>query len=151
MSRARSFCSARDQEDRMLLLPGRVGRVPLKAGVVMEALERRRLFSLSVQDGIITIVGTDAGDQVYIRGSHYDVNTGHGLVTSKELVIFEPGSDIFHHFDASQIHGIRVEGGGGDDRLTVYDPDDDRYFPITLLGGAGNDTLTGHESRAVLE
>jgi Ca2+-binding RTX toxin-like protein len=134
----------------MLLLPGRVGRVPLKAGVVMEALERRRLFSLSVHDGIITIVGTDAGDQIYIRGSNFIVNTSYGSVVREELLIFEPGS-VVRAFDSTLIHGIRVEGGGGDDRLTIYDPGHDLCFPITLVGGAGNDTLTGHEFSDVLD
>jgi hypothetical protein len=99
-------------------------------------LEDRRLCAASVRavftdDRVIAITGTRRADDIVVVDHFpgiglYDVLVGGVMVNQ-----FAPGLSP---------HSFRIEGRGGNDRLTVAVS---LAFPATLIGGAGNDTLSG--------
>lgn len=99
---------------------------------VVEALENRQLLSVSLDDGVLAITGTEGADTISVRPAvrfadklRVSVNGSHKLV------------------DRALVHGILVNALGGDDWVAVEGMGDRLAIPATLLGGAGNDTLGG--------
>jgi hypothetical protein len=118
----------------------------------METLERRRLFSYTFENGILTIHGTDAPDDIAI-----EIETGlagFGLgpdVVNRvhaESLLHETGNGWTVNFE--RVLGIRIEGGDGNDLITVRQLSAGD-IPVTLLGGAGNDTLQGGDAADLLD
>lgn len=112
------------------------------AAMVLEALEVRRCLSASIDgDGILVVRGTAGEDMIDVCVSGSD--------PSKLWVQTEwDGGGLFNLAD---VKGIRIEGGAGDDLLTV-DEWDGQAFPmgVTIVGGDGNDTLMGGAQDDVL-
>lgn len=134
----------------------------------LEALEGRALYSIAELsgDGTLTVFGTDRGDWIRV-----DVDPG-GQTMSIPPSIIPPTqlvrvNDQFLSFDPSLIRRIVVLAGAGDDTVSVVTSglgvaprpevfvsvdagagDDDvtviqHAGPAELLGGDGNDRLTG--------
>jgi Ca2+-binding RTX toxin-like protein len=121
-----------------------------------EGLENRRLLSASiqVQDGTLIVRGTPRADHIQVSQ----------LGPGGTIPLDQPGPSLYvsingrtRRLDSKAIHRIRVEAGGGDDRVQMSD---DPFYtgirpaviafrqtlPATILGGAGDDTLIGGEA-----
>jgi len=100
-----------------------------------ESLEPRRVLSGSPQAGIWTIRGdADADDVIVVDRDPSDAArlrvTVNGVVTGTRL--------------ESGVRLIRIEGGAGDDSISVDVPGNAR-LRTHLNGGRGDDTLTGSD------
>jgi Ca2+-binding RTX toxin-like protein len=93
---------------------------------LFEPLERRRLLSVSFNPatGLLTATETPLSDVVRIERSGKNLLVHEGRKTSS--------------FILSKVTGIVVNGGGGNDYLSV---DQNVKIPATLNGEGGNDTL----------
>jgi Ca2+-binding RTX toxin-like protein len=118
-------------------MPDACGSRP-PASASFEALESRRLFAVS-PGGTATIdastprldvEGTRKADVISV-----DLNAGTGQV---DVVI---NGATAGSFDPAQISaGIRIDGGKGNDAITVGPS---IALPVEVRGGKGNDTVTG--------
>jgi Ca2+-binding RTX toxin-like protein len=92
---------------------------------MFEPLENRRLLSVSLSEGILTVEGTAETDRIAVRreGEYLYVNL-NGAVT---------------RYANSAVRSIRAFGLGGNDAIAVIET----TKPATLDGGAGNDSLRG--------
>jgi Ca2+-binding RTX toxin-like protein len=127
-----------------------------------EALEARRLLSVSLQDGIIVVTGSDGDD---ILGAHLWPYVPVGpadspqerqqiflgqlpLAESTTILIGAMRSGVdplptFDYFNVADVQGIRFECGGGNDYVGSTDYWGALNVPVTINGGEGNDTLNG--------
>jgi Ca2+-binding RTX toxin-like protein len=104
----------------------------------IEMLEQRRLLSASVSNGILTVEGTDAGEEITVRavaGSEPDAPSFTVSVGAEQTTI-----------PATGVHTLIVQAGGGDDTVTVDVPSSlaSASFPFaiaTVDGGDGNDAV----------
>jgi hypothetical protein len=86
------------------------------------------LPTVTLKNGVVTITGTAARDVIHIG------------MDAKELVVdFGFDGTIDARFPRSQYHKVRVVAGAGDDGVGAVRAGD---VPLTLSGGAGNDSLT---------
>ena len=116
----------------------------------IDPLEPRRLLTVSLSNGVITITGTGAADEYFVffqdAGAHY-----RGLQrisgTLKDVAAYPQGA----------VKGIKASMGDGDDRVSI---DLSVKVPATLdggngkdrlAGGSGNDTVTGGAGNDSLE
>jgi Ca2+-binding RTX toxin-like protein len=100
---------------------------------VAEVLEPRRLFA-AIESGMLVARGTANADTISLRRTGTD-----------DVIVTTNGAN--QTFDFDDFNAVRLEGLGGNDRLTVLERLLNR--PVTLDGGAGNDTLatsTGSET-----
>ena len=110
------------------------------AVAAIDPLERRTLLAATLTpDGVLLVTGTEAADTFAVRLN----STG----TDLQVQGAGPGLSLFL---LSAVRSVRVQGGGGDDTLTVDTGRGlvaraDAALPITFDGGAGADTaiLTG--------
>jgi Ca2+-binding RTX toxin-like protein len=95
---------------------------------MFESLEWRRLFSISFQDGTLTLTGTRGADSISagFGGFRGDVRMSRVIVNGTSQL-----------FRESSIKRIIVDAGAGDDLVRVEGP------ACTIIGGGGNDTLSG--------
>jgi Ca2+-binding RTX toxin-like protein len=120
--------------------------------VVPERLEARRLFAVSLANGILAIDGTDAADAITLssRGSKLTVRVNSDVQTFKTadvdtIMINALGGDDRISLGRVRIDSIidggdgndRILGGRGDDVITGGNGDD------LIRGGDGNDALAG--------
>ncbi len=136
----------------------------------IEALEPRRLLSAVVydnplghvrfviEDGVLTIERKNEADEAadehmvvgmeyYARTDTYQMIAGWGIgPTGVRSAV------SFLMADHPDFKGVRFDGGGGDDRLSVNQTFGYGPFPfgVTLLGGAGDDVLLGGSSDDML-
>src|SRR5689334_9815855 len=75
---------------------------------VAEVLEPRRLFA-AIESGILVARGTANADTISLRRSGGD-----------DVIVTTNGAN--QTFDMDDFTGVRLEGLGGDDGLTVADP-----------------------------
>ena len=103
-------------------------------GTWFEALEPRRLLSVSLDAGTLTVMGSDRSDHIRIKPARDD-----GAV----IVMGDPDKQNGKYTGVS---AVVVDTGDGRDRVRVFsgvvDPDGDPINAV-LLGGEGNDILTG--------
>jgi Ca2+-binding RTX toxin-like protein len=105
---------------------------------MIEQLEARQLLSVSMQDGIVLVTGTDAADSVQILAT----TAGAQPTLTVELWTADQGTVC--NFALSDVKGIKVDGLGGNDQLFVdRSAYEDVAIPVTLFGGAGDDVLVG--------
>ncbi|MGB7160179.1 MAG: calcium-binding protein, partial [Tepidisphaeraceae bacterium] len=94
-----------------------------------EPLESRRLLA-GIEAGVLVAHGTSGGDTISLRRSGAD-----------DVIVTTNG--VNQAFDMDNFTGVRLEGLGGDDTFNLIDP---LVSPvvrnITVLGGAGNDTIS---------
>jgi hypothetical protein len=105
---------------------------------MLEQLEARQLLSVSMQDGVVLVTGTDAPDSVQILAT----TVGAQPTLTVELWTGDQGTVA--NFPLSQVKGVKVDGLGGNDQLFVdRSAYEDVVIPVTLFGGAGDDVLVG--------
>jgi hypothetical protein len=102
----------------------------------MLRLEDRRLCAASIRavftdDRVIAITGTRRPDDVVVVDHFPGIGLYDVLADGAMVNQFAPGLAP---------HSFRIEGRGGNDRLTVAVS---LASPATLIGGDGNDTLSG--------
>jgi hypothetical protein len=103
----------------------------------LEALEARRLMTVTLVDGILTVTGTQSSDALAVNmvwKSEYD--------HTWQLMVSKEGMGIAY-FDSAQVRGIVLEGGDGNDHLEVGNSWAPVSIPATIYGGAGDDSLFG--------
>jgi Ca2+-binding RTX toxin-like protein len=118
----------------------------MKTPATLEPLEQRRLLSVTLSDGLLTITGTR-------RSDHYEVYVGNR--SSADGLVVVVNNRKLLHFDPAKIKKIKVDLGLGNDEVSF---DDTPYFghlsvdvPVTVRGGAGNDTLSGSSRSDLLD
>ncbi|MCY2953204.1 MAG: S8 family serine peptidase [Planctomycetota bacterium] len=99
---------------------------------MVESLEKRQLLSVSFQNGILTIEGTNRADDISIWPSPRFAGKLQVNVNRQRQFI-----------DEAEAKGIYVDGRAGHDRITVESVGKRIAIPCTLKGGPGNDTLSG--------
>ena len=96
---------------------------------VAEVLEPRRLFA-AIESGILVARGTASADTISLRRTGTD-----------DVIVTTNG--VNQQFDMDNFSGVRLEGLGGNDTFNMIDP---LTSPLvrntTVLGGAGNDTIS---------
>src|ERR1051325_2060473 len=98
--------------------PLRAQRGPSMSHHWFERLEDRRLMSVNLSHGVLVIRGSDNGDQITL--SIADNNPFPYVPNATHQTILTV--DIDGHtwsFDAAQVHRIRIDGGGGDDKIQL--------------------------------
>src|SRR5262249_12444181 len=105
---------------------------------VIESLEPRLLLSAdepitTLTAGVLNGILTDKPDNVVI--------TQVGSATDGGAIIDLSVNGVTQRFGSSSagVQSIALDGGAGDDTFKVVDV----TSPVTLVGGAGNDTLIG--------
>jgi Ca2+-binding RTX toxin-like protein len=117
----------------------------------IEPLEVRRFFAATVAlvDGILTIQGTAGGNDITLRSEIGFFTEGTGPVF-RSISVAVRGNGT-QSFPIGQIKGIRIDAGRGDDRILWQHTDGfGDEPPITIIGGAGDDTLTGGNGNDLL-
>ncbi|HEY7117207.1 MAG TPA: hypothetical protein VH475_11495 [Tepidisphaeraceae bacterium] len=119
----------------------------LRPRVWIERLEPRRFLSVTVEDGLLIVRGTDGPDDILIQvmddadvGGRSGSDFGTGLAVLQDDPIAHTG--LTWNFNRDKIRGILVDAGAGRDALIVEDRSGG-VIPMTLLGGDGDDTLVG--------
>jgi len=95
-----------------------------------QPLESRRLLSVTLEAGVLTVTGTDAADQLGVGRS------------ATMIVVNDNGTSS--EWDPAQVQSIVVNGLGGNDQVTVVRP---VGKPLTANGGEGDDALRGSAGR----
>ncbi len=102
----------------------------------LELLDGRSLLSVTLVNGLLTVVGTPGADQIYV-----------GLSSPTQLRVenFEwaKAADGFaddETFDLSEVTGILIRARGGDDGVRI---DPKIMIPTEVRGWSGNDTIYG--------
>jgi Ca2+-binding RTX toxin-like protein len=111
---------------------------------LIESLEPRRLLTATLGDGLLSILGTNANDQINVSRS----KTGKLTVTEKTIlvagnqtIITRLGSESF---DLSAVGWVVIRTGPGNDSVTLTGGKATPYALSTVIeGGAGDDSLTG--------
>lgn len=116
-------------------------RVRSATGAVIEALEERRVLSVSIalgEDGVLRITGNDERDGVNV-GTGPDWEPGTLLVSVNGVVQYLP---------AAGVKAIQIDLGGGNDGFDFNNLGDRGIeLPIVIDGGAGDDELYGQRDR----
>ncbi len=99
----------------------------------VERLESRMLLTATLGRGILAIRGTAAGDVIEVRRSADDANV---------LQVVENGTVTFSRA-ISAVRQIRIDGGAGDDEISVNQENGAITIPTTIRGGRGDDLVQG--------
>ncbi len=94
----------------------------------VEAFESRRLLSVTLNNGVLAVVGTDGADEISVDA----VSTATTVIINGEE----------QSFDTSAISSITIDGLSGDDELSHFDNLGGAIAAPTVHGGAGNDTIS---------
>jgi Ca2+-binding RTX toxin-like protein len=113
--------------------------MPLHKRVSFEALEARKLLSVSIVDGVLRIIGTPSNDVIEVK---YDPASDR---LNAAIVVKFNGAETYWNQAAFQ--GIYIDGGNGHDNIGFNENDGKVGRPTTLIGGAGNDTIEGSAAR----
>src|SRR4051812_21440111 len=97
-----------------------------------ESLEPRRFFSAVLKNGILSVTGTNASE---------DINFWFGAKNPDRLIT-RVGTEEFS-FDPSGIRLIRVHALDGDDRVEPINVSGEIGIPFSIDGGAGDDRVVG--------
>jgi hypothetical protein len=139
-------------------MPRPTPRRPATGHSHSESLERRRLLSASLSDGVLTVSGRPFSDDILIR-EEVSSQTGEKVVV---VEIDSPLLDIpatHQEFPAKDVQSILVRGFGGNDLIDLAIA---TYAVPALAGtgpanvytridaGSGNDTVYGGSARDVI-
>jgi len=98
-----------------------------------EPLETRRMLSGTLQAGVWTVPGgTDADNVIVVDRDPTDATR---LRATVDGVVVDTRRE-------SRVQVVRIEGGAGDDTISVDIPGNER-IRTRLIGGPGDDTITG--------
>lgn len=111
-------------------------------GEAMQRLEDRRLLSAAVVDGVLTVEGTHAADEIVVS-----LNTVDPLVTKLDVKL----NGTVSSFDLSAVTSMSISGGNGHDVITLDETAGAINVAATLLGGNGKDILTGGSGNDCLQ
>src|SRR4051812_1307734 len=106
---------------------------------MVDALEERRLLAATLgANGVLTVVGTDATDNIVVSlnatdNTKIDVDI-NGTVSSFARLKTD---------GTAAINSIVVFGLAGDDKIAINQANGAITTPAVLVGGAGNDSLVG--------
>src|SRR5690606_17729154 len=87
----------------------------------MEAMEARRMLSITLMAGDLVVTGTNRHDQIEVTAS-------------PERVTVSLNGE-FASFAHEEVYSITLDGGRGHDVLRVNDPDGYLWVGVTLYGG----------------
>jgi Ca2+-binding RTX toxin-like protein len=113
-----------------------------------ESLEQRQHLSATLKDGVLTIAGTRRSDDYLIYVANRSAADGLVIVVNHRQNL---------HFNSAEISRIDIELGLGNDNVNftvstlaghILLPVD---IPVTVRGGAGNDTLSGSGKADLLD
>jgi Ca2+-binding RTX toxin-like protein len=96
----------------------------------LEYLESRRLFTVTLTDGVLTVTGTDDGDQLVIGRNQ------------TQIIVNDNGTAS--NWNPDDVTHIVINGMAGDDQIGVRPG---LFNPINIDAGAGNDTVHGGTGR----
>src|SRR5438132_7700553 len=99
-----------------------------------EVLESRQLLSVSLDDGVLLVKGSAAGDQIQLK------DNGEQIVVT--------ANDDVTTFDSGDVEHLAVEAGAGADMVDFHTLGEDVFVMAqsgddTVLGGAGDDSIGG--------
>jgi Ca2+-binding RTX toxin-like protein len=97
----------------------------------IESLESRTMLAADLVSGTLTVVGTNANDNIQVQVATSGPHNG-------ELQVDVNGQQSF--FIVNQVTAIQILGLNGNDQITV---DDNVSINTTIHGGKGNDTING--------
>ena len=97
----------------------------------IESLESRTMLAADLAGGILTVIGSDANDNIQVQVATAGPNSG-------DLQVDINGVQSF--FTVAQVTEIVIQGLKGNDQITV---DDNVTIGTTIFGGKGNDTIKG--------
>src|ERR1041384_565553 len=97
-----------------------------------ELLESRRLLSAVLTGTLLTIDGTANNDTVSVVVNSTDKTKYNVTINGKTT-----------HFSRAAVHSIKIDTKEGNDKITIGTKPTAVNDPVTVLGGAGNDTVTG--------
>ena len=118
---------------------------------MFESLESRRFFTITLHNGLLTIVGTADADNLYVQ-SYPGATTGTS--DSNMLAAVENGHQQVFNF--ADVQAIVIQGLGGNDTITTSDTYQTGAFhpigsnvyeahhtaiPTTVSGGGGKDLI----------
>lgn len=119
-----------------------------RRGLLMEALEDRRLLAVTANfnSGALTVTGDGNANSISIISENQG-GTDYLMVYNAASPIYD-GTPTGHNVQASAVQSISVDAQGSDDSVDLSLVDVGHGFSginsaVTLLGGAGNDVLTG--------
>jgi Ca2+-binding RTX toxin-like protein len=99
------------------------------SAATVESLESRRLLSVSLANGVLTIIGTNRGDRIEVIRRDDD----------GQIRVELNGTRTRYRF--GDVTSINVSGRGGHDFIEYSGRDGGLYFPANVSGGKGNDTI----------
>jgi len=112
---------------------------------LFEALESRTLLTVTITNGELQVIGTDADDIIRVKLDSSDPN----------LIEVDVNDDPPTFLDKRQlaltVHGIRVIGLDGNDDMQVDESDGLLRLGITFDGGAGDDTIVGGSGNDLID
>ncbi len=111
----------------------------LPTRISFEGLEARKLLSVSIVDGVLRIIGTPSNDVIEVK---YDPSSDR---VNAEIAVDLNGVESY--WNPAAFQGIFIDGGNGHDDIGFNENAGNVGKPTTLIGGAGNDTLEGSNSR----
>ena len=112
---------------------------------VLELLERRRLLSMTLENGLLTITGTDDSE---CFGLYYLGNDR--LEASRYVGEDDSSAQAAEAGQFSGVQSIQIDAKGGNDRVFYALGAQRPQVPMTLIGGSGNDYLLGGDADDVL-
>ncbi|MGA2501738.1 MAG: hypothetical protein ABSH20_28695, partial [Tepidisphaeraceae bacterium] len=98
---------------------------------VVEGLEARQLLSVTLENGLLQITGTDQADQIKVRPVANPAKLK--VVVNHEV----------SYFNRADIQRIRIDALGGNDNVQIYEVGGKITIPAAIYGGDGNDNLVG--------
>jgi Ca2+-binding RTX toxin-like protein len=110
---------------------------------MIEGLEDRRLMSVSLSGGVLTVTGTAAADQIEVK------RTAPGASTIK-VEVKTGTAKTERVFSLSAISRIVVRGLGGNDIIGISGGNGAIFKPTDLAGGAGADRIQGGAGRDLI-
>jgi Ca2+-binding RTX toxin-like protein len=110
----------------------------------IEPLESRQLLTATLSGGILSILGTNANDQINVSRS----KTGKLIVTEKKILVSGNQTIITNlgskTFLLTAVSWVIIRTGLGNDSVTLTGGSATPYaLPTTIEGGPGDDSLTG--------
>jgi Ca2+-binding RTX toxin-like protein len=108
-------------------------------GQISIATTRAYVSGAGLHDGVLTIVGTAAGDSVHLNA------TGNGRL--KVHGSFLPDAGAQREFALAQVRMVVALLGAGNDHFTASDA---LTLPLAVDGGTGNDRLSGGRGANIL-
>lgn len=104
--------------------PKKAGALIESIAPVVESLEGRRMLSVALKAGVLSIAGTNEDDQIIVYGA------------GKHIVVSENG--MSRSLLREGVESLRIDARKGNDLVVVG-----LKLPAEILGGAGNDTVVG--------